>query len=61
MVGAKDHSADLRASLASATTLRRGDQLTVLYVAALSIGLYLLLEGPAPMRISYPARHPINV
>src|SRR5215212_8884984 len=28
MVGAKDHSADLRASLASATTLRRGDQLT---------------------------------
>jgi hypothetical protein len=29
--------------------------------ATLSIGLYLLLEGPAPTRIFYPATHKTNV
>jgi hypothetical protein len=33
----------------------------VLYVATPSIGLYLLLEGPNPTRILYPARRRINV
>jgi hypothetical protein len=33
-----------------------------LYVwATLSIGLYLLLEGPAPTRIFYPATHKTNL
>jgi hypothetical protein len=29
--------------------------------ATLSIGLYLLLEGPAPTRIFYPATHKTNL
>jgi hypothetical protein len=53
--------ADLRASLACTTTLRRGDQLTeMLYVATLSIGLYFLLEGPVPTRVFYPGQCGIN-
>jgi hypothetical protein len=33
----------------------------VLYVATLSIGLYLLLEGPIPTGVSYPGRCGINL
>jgi hypothetical protein len=29
--------------------------------ATLSIGLYLLLEGPVPTRVLYPARRRINL
>ena len=45
----------------SATTLRRGFTTNrVLYVATLSIGLYLLLEGAIPTAKLYPKRRGVN-
>jgi hypothetical protein len=63
MVGAKDHFADLRASPACATTWKPwcSSNKVALCQATLSIGLYLLLEGPNPTSISYPGRRRINL
>jgi hypothetical protein len=51
MVGTKEYVADLRASPACATMLRRGVQVqSALYLATLSISPYLLFEGPVPTK-----------